>query len=141
MTSTMSERVFFDTNVLVYSLDAHEPDQQGTARAVLTEHATGGTGVLSTQVLQEFYVTATRKLGVEALVAKSMVTSLENFDVVTVTPALIRDAIDCSVLSQLSFWDSLIVVAAAAARCDVLMTEGLNHGQVIRGVRVHNPFA
>jgi len=97
-------------------------------------------GVLSTQVLQEFYVVAVTKLGMDPLAAKAAVRAFAHFDVVTVTPELIENAIDCSVLSQLSFWDGLILAAAEAACCDTLCTEDLQNGQVIRGVTIENPF-
>lgn len=133
-------RFFLDTNIPVYALDAHDPQRQRIARDLLRASAVDGAGAISTQVLQEFYVVATRKLGVVPVVAKGLVAGLQNLQVVTVVPDLIREAIDCSILNQLAFWDALIVVCAEAARCELLLTEDLNHGQVIRGVRVENPF-
>jgi predicted nucleic acid-binding protein len=91
-------------------------------------------------VLQEFFVVATKKLGVDPLDAKGILESFENFEVVQITPHLIRSAIDTSVLNRLSFWDALIVAAAESAACELLVTEDLSDGQVIRGVRVTNPF-
>ena len=76
----------------------------------------------------------------EPLAAKGLSTSFENLDVVTLDPPLIHQAIDCAILSQISIWDGLIVVAAESARCGRLLTEDLNDGQIIRGVRVENPF-
>ena len=52
----------------------------------------------------------------------------------------LREAIDCSIINRLSFWDALIVVSAESARCEILWTEDLNHGQVIRGVHIENPL-
>jgi len=91
--------------------------------------------------MQEFFVVATRKLGVDPLKAKSILQTLENFEVVAVSPALIYEAIDCSSVYQISFWDALVLVCAESARCAQVLSEDLNHGQVIRGVKVHNPFA
>lgn len=99
-----------------------------------------GEGVISTQVLQEFYVAVTRKLGVEALAAKSMLNTFSALETVIVDPELIKDAVDCSILSQLSFWDGLVVVSAEKSKSAELWSEDLNEGQVIRGVRIWNPF-
>jgi len=85
--------------------------------------AEASSGVLSTQVMQEFYVAATRKLGVDPIEAKGILSSFGNFEVVEIAPRLIYDAIDCSVIEQLSFWDALIVVCAEAAACEVLASE------------------
>jgi len=59
---------------------------------------------------------------------------------VVITPEIIKEAIDCSLINRLSFWDSLIVVAAESARCEKIWTEDLNDGQIIRGVRIENPL-
>jgi len=91
-------------------------------------------------VLQEFYVAGTSKLGVEPLLAKSILDSFENMEVVRIDPRLIGEAIDTSILSRISFWDSLVLVAAESAKCEVLYTEDLNPGQIIRGVRIENPL-
>lgn len=97
-------------------------------------------GVISTQVLQEFYVVSTKKLGVDPLVAKEIMHGFTNFEVVSINPELIMQGIDCSVLNKISFWDSLIVVAAESAHCTNIWTEDLNSNQVIRGVKIQNPF-
>ena len=132
--------VFVDTNIIVYTLDNNDPKKRDRCRNFLATVHKEGTGVISTQVLQEFYVVATRKLGVEPQLAKEILHALQNLTLVTVTPQLIGAAIDCSRVHQLSFWDALIVVSAESARCGELWTEDLNHGQVIRGVRIHNPM-
>ncbi|MBM3789228.1 MAG: PIN domain-containing protein [Acidobacteria bacterium] len=96
---------------------------------------------MSTQVMQEFFVAATRKLGVEPLAAKGVLKAFTVFEIVQVSAALIHEAIDCSILNQLSFWDSLILAAAASAGCKTVLSENLNAGQNILGVKVQNPFA
>ena len=133
-------KVFVDTNVLVYSMDRFDPGRQSQCRALMASFTVELRGVISTQVMQEFYVTATRKMGVDALLAKDILHSFEHFEVVIVTPQMIRDAVDCSVINRVSFWDALIVVAAESARCERIWTEDLNHGQIIRGVRIENPL-
>ena len=99
-----------------------------------------GNGVLSTQVLQEFFVASTRKLGVPAEIARRKVELLSRLDVVTIQPSLILDAIDLHRLHSLSFWDALILRAAAASGCRRLLTEDMHSGQVIAGAKIENPF-
>lgn len=136
----MSDKAFIDTNVLLYAIDRSAGAKQRKARALLKELARQGHGIISTQIIEEAYNGATRKLGVAAPKARRWVEHLENFEVVILTVTLIKQAIDCSILNQLSFWDGLIIVAAEAANCQVIYTEDLNTGQVIRGVKVVNPF-
>lgn len=132
--------VFVDTNLIVYTLDNNDPAKRDHCRKLLATLYEEGNGVISTQVLQEFYVVATRKLGVEPQLAKEILHTLQNLTLVTVTAQLIEAAIDCSRVHQLSFWDALIVISAESARCSELWTEDLNAGQAIRGVRIRNPM-
>ena len=134
-------KVFLDTNILCYSMDHGDKRKMKASRKLLERMQAEGKGVISTQVLQECYMTATKKLGMDALHAKGIIASFEHFEIVTVTGSLIREAIDCQILHRISFWDALIVVAAESARCDRLWTEDLNMGQIIRGVRIENPLA
>jgi predicted nucleic acid-binding protein len=133
--------VFLDSNVLVYAQDAGSAKKQRVSREVITRLSSSAEGVISTQVLQEFYVAATRKLGVPPLAAKGILKTFAVFDTIQVSPALIQDAVDCSILNQLSFWDALILAGASAAGCGVVLSEDLNPGRQILGVRVENPFA
>jgi predicted nucleic acid-binding protein len=96
--------------------------------------------VVSTQVLQEYFVAATTKLGLSPAVARENVERFARLDVVLVRPELILGAIDLHQLNKVSFWDALVVRCASATSCSVLLSEDLNHGQVIDGVRVENPF-
>jgi len=134
-------KVFLDTNILLYSVDKKEPTKRENARQCLASLKGEIAGVISTQVLQEFYVIATKKLGGDPVTTKELLQYFQKFEVVTVTPPMIEQAVDCSVLSQLSFWDALIVTAAEQAKCEMIWTEDLNAGQVIRGVRVENPLS
>ncbi len=133
-------KVFFDTNVLAYAQDHDAPDKRERSRQLIADVVASGTGVVSTQVLQEFYVTTTRKMRVAPLAAKRVMQAFTIFEVVQVSPDLIEQAIDRSVLSQLSFWDALIVAASASSGCTTIYSEDLNAGQVIDGVRIVNPF-
>jgi predicted nucleic acid-binding protein len=133
-------KVFLDTDILIYSLDQSDIDKKKNSRELIKALTSENLGVISTQVLQEFYIAATTKLGADPLLIKEIVRSLEKIETVTVTTALIKEAIDCSVLNRISFWDALIVVSAESAKCKLLCTEDLDHGQIIRGVRIENPF-
>ena len=136
----MPGKTFLDTNILVYAVDADSPAKRNASRRVIETLAADASGVISTQVMQEFYVAATRKLGIPPLAAKTILKTFSVFELVQVTPALIQDAIDCSVLNSMSFWDSLIVTAAASAGCTRISTEDLNSGQSVLGVTIENPF-
>ncbi|MEN8245977.1 MAG: PIN domain-containing protein [Thermodesulfobacteriota bacterium] len=132
-------KIFIDTNILIYSMDQHNPEKRKKCRNKLITLNKDAKGVISTQVMQEFYVAATRKLGADPLVVKDIINSFEKFETVLIQPELIKEAIDCSILNRISFGDALIVVAAESAHCEKLWTEDLNQGQVIRGVRIENP--
>lgn len=136
----MSARVFLDTNILVYAHDTASPDKQRKSREIITQIADSASGVISTQVMQEFYVAATRKLGVDPLVVKGVLKTFAVFDLVQISAPLIHEAVDCSILNQLSFWDSLIIASAASAGCTVLLSEDLNSSQTVLGVKIKNPF-
>jgi predicted nucleic acid-binding protein len=136
----MPGKVFLDTNILLYAQDADASAKQQRSRDVIEELARSGDGVISTQVMQEFYVAATRKLGLPPLAAEAVLKTFTVFEVVQVSPAVIQEAIDCSILNQVSFWDSLLLAAAAAAGCVKMYSEGLNAGQTVLGVRVENPL-
>lgn len=133
-------KVFIDTNILVYSMDQFDPEKMNQCRILLTSAADGNHGVISTQVQQEFYVAATKKLGADPILVKAILHSFAQFELVVISPSMIYDAIDCSVINRISFWDALIVEAARSARCEAIWTEDLNDGQVIRGVRIENPL-
>lgn len=136
----MSDRVFIDTNVLVYADDASASKRQRTARKVIAELMAAQRAVFSTQVLAEFFVTATRKLGLSAGAARARIETFSLMDVVIVRPDLLLSAVDLHQLRQLSFWDALIVRSAAVGGCTRLLTEDLQHGQLLEGVRIENPF-
>jgi predicted nucleic acid-binding protein len=135
-----ASKVFIDANVLVYAMDHRFPDKRERAADALRSVQDRGGGVVSTQVLQECYVAATTKLCIDPLTAKEALVKLKALELVLVDFVLIQEAIDTSILNRISFWDALIVVSAAKAACTELWTEDLNDGQVIRGVRIRNPF-
>jgi predicted nucleic acid-binding protein len=136
----MPERSFVDTNVLVYTDDRDSPAKQETALAVVERVRRERSGVVSTQVLQEYFVASTRKLGVDAELARRKVELFSGLDVVVLDVRSVLDAIDLARLHRLSFWDALIVQAALDSRCRVLYSEDLQSGRRIRGLRIENPF-
>lgn len=134
---------FVDTNVLVYAYDVTEPERRAVAQKTLSELMRSNRLRLSTQVLQELYVTLTRKLG-NPLSPDQALPLLEHYaawPLQTTDFALIREAIHLSSQAVLSFWDSLIVMAAVRSGAQILYTEDLNDGQAIMGLEVRNPFA
>jgi predicted nucleic acid-binding protein len=132
---------FLDTNILLYSIsrDRKEAAKRTVAQAIVD----GGDNALSVQVLQEFYVQATRPTRPDALphdIATGLIRTWLRFPVQETTLAIMTDALAMKVAHGLSFWDAAIVAAAHAQRCDELMTEDFSHGRVIDGLRIINPF-
>lgn len=132
---------FFDTNVLVYFVDEDEPNRNEVACNLVEEHLIRGDGMLSVQVLREFY-SSTRRLRrpLSDERAREMVGYFAAFVPMPENERLILGAIRRSQEASLSLWDALIIEAALAAGADRLLTEDLQHGQVIDGMRVENPF-
>jgi len=124
--------------VFVYLYDHADAEKQRIARATLTDAAEEI--VISTQVLSEFLWVVTRKLNLDPRVAREGVRQMATLRVVPVDHRLVLRATDTVLTSRLSIWDALIVEAAAAAGSDRLLTEDLNAGQIIRDVRITNPF-
>ncbi len=138
----MSGKTFLDSNVLVYAVDESPAEKAKHARAVELLSERPEDLVVSNQVLQEFYVVTTRKLRhplSEERAAKA-VRGIAKLDVVDVDVPLVLAAVDTSRTAKLSLWDALIVEAASRAGCGRVLSEDLNAGQVIRGVRIENPF-
>ena len=133
---------FVDTNVLLYAVGAlvEERDKRAAARAILERDDL----VLSTQVLQEFYVQATRATKPDRLAhekAVELVESLTRYPVVETTVSLVQQAIATAARWRISYWDAAIVEAARIGRCPALLTEDLQSGMNFAGVTVRNPFA
>jgi predicted nucleic acid-binding protein len=138
----MASRTFFDTNVLVYLFDTDSPNKQVRAQDALSERLEGGTVVVSTQVLQEFFVTVTRKLArpLSANDAEAALRRLMQLPVVAVdSDQILAAAVSCR-RDRISFWDALILTAAAVAGCEEVLSEDLQHGRSFGRVRVVNPF-
>jgi len=136
----MNDRSFFDTNVLVYSDDKATPAKRSRAIELVAKHRRAGTGALSSQVLQEYFVTVTRKLQVHAEVARRKVELLAEFDLFIPDLDDILAAIDLHRLHGFSFWDALVIRAAKESACTILYSEDLQPGRVVDGVQIVNPF-
>jgi predicted nucleic acid-binding protein len=136
----MSVRSFLDTNILVYADDKAAPVKQRRALALVAQHRRAATGVVSLQVLQEYFVTVTKKLHVDPQIARRKVELIAEFDVVSPGLTDILAAIDLHRLHRFSFWDALVLRAAKQAGCAVLLSEDMQEAQEIDGVKIVNPF-
>lgn len=136
----MTDVAFFDTNVFLYADDARDPLKQAKAVELVTAHQLDRTLVISLQVLQEYYNGATRKLGVDSALAQQKVEIMSRNMVMRFTEQDVIASIEFHRLNQVSFWDAMIVHAARQSGASVLYSEDLQHGSVLGGVRVVNPF-
>ena len=137
----MSGREFIDTNVLVYADDARNPERRGQARELIRSLMVTRQGVVSLQVLQEFFAAAIRKLGPSSAHARRRVVVYSRFDVVTFASADVIAAIDLHRIHRFSIWDCLIVRAALNANCNTLHSENMSSGQRIDSLAISSPFA
>jgi predicted nucleic acid-binding protein len=135
-------RRFVDTNVLVYAHDDSAGSKRDQARALVEQLWGSRDGCLSVQVLQEFFVTVTRKITkpVDAETAKAIVADLSRWYLHVPAADDVLAAIGIHQRTGISFWDAMIVRSAAEIGCTVLYSEDLNAGQEYSGVRVENPF-
>ncbi len=140
--SAEATREFVDANILVYAFDVSARGRQVSARRLLERLWEEGSGCLSVQVLQEFFVTATRKVARPLPVdeAAERIREFAAWKIFTPTTNDVLAAIALHKQAQLNFRDAMVVQAAAELGCDVLWTEDLNDGQLLRGVRIRNPF-
>ena len=137
----MTSKIFFDSNILLYAVDTRDPEKQATARGIIRLASQQKNGVISTQVLQEYAAVDIKKFRRDPLIVKQLFRDWQrSFEVILIRPDIVEDAIEVSAIYKFSFWDSLIISSALLARCSVLMTEDLHHGQVIQGLKIINPF-
>jgi len=139
----MSAKIFVDTNILIYAHDKDAGQKYDICASVLRSLWQQRTGVISTQVLQEFYVNVTRKIAnplskpkAREIIESYLAWHVELNDIVTMLAAS-----ELEERYQLSFWDALIVAAATNAKADKIITEDMNHGKIIEGIRIENPFS
>ena len=137
----MNDRTFVDTNVLIYAHDVDAKRKQEVAKRILHELWSDRTGVLSMQVLQEFYVNVTRKIPHPiSKESARLVVSTYSIWCIDTTPTEISSAFRIEDESRIGFWDALIVASAIKSGATRLFSEDLNAGQTISGVRIENPF-
>ena len=138
----MTEKAFVDTNVLVYAYDHDSGGKHEVAERLLRDLWPEKAGVLSPQVLQEFYVTVTRKITLPlAKEAARRIVNLYAAWCVEISAADILAAFQIEDQAQISFWNALIVASARRAGAERIVSEDLNAGQTIAGIRIENPFA
>jgi predicted nucleic acid-binding protein len=137
----MSDKTFVDTNVLIYAHDIDAKTKHEAAKRILHELWSERAGVLSTQVLQEFYVNVTRKIP-HPIPKESarLVVGTYTIWCIDTTPAEISNAFRIEDESRIGFWDALIVASAIKGGATRILSEDLNAGQTISGVRIENPF-
>jgi len=135
-------KVFVDTNVLVYLFDVSAPLKQQRARSLVEAEVAGPSLVISTQVLQEFYVSVTRKLAkpLSPIEAEKAAHNLAALHVIELDTDVVLAAIRRSREQKLSLWDALIVEAALEGGCRVVLSEDLQHGRQFGPLRIENPF-
>jgi predicted nucleic acid-binding protein len=138
----MNGKTFVDTNVLIYAHDIDAGRKHEIAKGVIRELWNERAGLLSIQVLQEFYVNVTRKIAppISKVSARSLITSYASWCIETAL-ADISTAFQVEDESQIGFWDALVFASAARGGAARLLSEDLNAGQTVLGVRIENPFS
>ncbi len=138
----MNAKFFVDTNLLLYGYDKDANEKHEIAVTWLKQLWETQTGIISTQVLQEFYVNATRKISppISPARVREILTDYLSWQVEINTPDTILFASKLQERHCLSFWDAMIIAAARQGGANILLTEDLNHGQIIEGIRIQNPF-
>jgi predicted nucleic acid-binding protein len=139
----MKDNCFVDTNVLIYAYDSHFPQKQDKAKELIFELLRSKKGIVSTQVLSEFFVTVTQKVKEPLSVsqAKEEILLFSRFQVIEVDTPMVVFAIDLTSRWKFSYWDGLILAAAERAECSVLYSEDFNEGQKYGSVKVNNVFS
>ena len=138
----MTDKIFVDTNILVYAYDLDAGKKHDISKNHIFKLWENRNGLISTQVLQEFYVTLTRKIHspIEKSLARRIMKNYFAWCVVINDPEIILTASDIEEAYRISFWDSLIVSAAFSKNADIILSEDFHHGQQIEGITVINPF-
>jgi predicted nucleic acid-binding protein len=137
------DRTFLDTNIIIYAYDASAGDKHLKARELLAGLWESGLGMVSTQVLQEFHFTVTRKIPnpLDLATSREIISDFLTWDVVVNDGDSILKALDIQAKHGFSFWDAMVIAAAVSGGAAVLLTEDLSHGQKIGRLEIRNPFA
>ena len=136
----MTGKCFVDTNVFVYLFTKTDPKKREKCYSIFKKAGKQTQFVVSTQVIKEFSSVMLSKFNMPPLELKSTIDTITEFEVIETHVNLIKTAIDIRTLNQLSFWDSLIISAAKSANCTMVLTEDMNDGQVIEGLKIQSPF-
>ena len=138
----MTAKVFVDSNILIYAHDRDAGAKNRRAATHLMALWERGAGCLSTQVLEEFYVNVTRKIGhpLSGSAAREVIRNYALWDTSPITVVTVIRASEISETWRLSFWDGMVVASAEQNRAAELLTEDLSHGQIIAVVKILNPF-
>jgi predicted nucleic acid-binding protein len=136
------DKIFIDTNIMIYAYDVTAGKKHEVAGRILADLWDSGHGVISTQVLQEFFVNVVQKIPkpMEISQAKEIIGDFLKWHVVVNNGDSILDAIDICVKYGYSFWDSMIIEAAVKGGAAVLISEDLQDGRIVSGVVIRNPF-
>ena len=138
----MNDRVFLDTNILVYVYDQHDPQKQTKAQGLLTDGIKQENLFISVQVLGEFFNVVTRHIPqpMSPGEAKEIINTLSILPVQDIDMTMVKRAIDTHERYHISYWDSLIVSVAERAGCRIILSEDLSDGQTYHNILVINPF-
>ncbi len=138
----MPDKVFFDTNILVYAHDEESPDKKAKSQKLIFESLREGAGVVSAQVLSEFFVTVTQKIArpMPTIRAKREIVLLSTMATVDIDSTLVIRAVDMQDRWPLNYWDALILAAAERGGCRTVYSEDMSDGQTYGSVTVRNPF-
>ena len=142
MNSTKEDKIFLDSNIIIYAYDKTAGNKCDIANQILVDLWNIGNGIISTQVLSEFFVNVTRKIRtpLNAIQAKEIVKDLLKWQVVVNYGNSILNVIDLQIKYKYSFWDSMILQSAISSDAKILLSEDFSHGQTIEGVKIENPF-
>ena len=138
----MTDKLFLDTNILVYAYDSHDLHKQAIAQALLTTSIEQENGVISVQVLGEFFTVVTKHIKQPMSVeeAQQIIGSMSILPVQEIDLSLVNRAIVTHSRYKISYWDALIVSAAERSNCEKIVTEDLNDDQTYHGITAFNPF-
>ncbi|MEW6456590.1 MAG: PIN domain-containing protein [Acidobacteriota bacterium] len=136
------DKVFLDTNIIIYAYDVSAEKKHETAKKIVVDLWDSGLGILSTQVLQEFFVSITKNISkpLNVKFARGIVSDLLRWDVVVNDGQSLLEAIEIHSKYKYSFWDSMVIQAAIKGGAAFLLSEDLSGEQIIGGVKIKNPF-